>query len=104
MSGRVVTHPILGNLPAGRVVRFTFNGRAVEGIEGEPIAAALLAVGIRTLRHSERNGAPRGIYCGIGHCYECQVAIGGQPGFRACITPVQEGMVVESEATPHDRP
>ena len=96
MSGRVTTHPILGPLPAGKSVHFTFNGQAVAGIEGEPIAAALLALGIRTLRHSERNGKPRGIYCGIGHCYECRVAINGQPGFRACITPVQDGMVVES--------
>lgn len=98
MSGRVITHPILGPLPAGNVVTFTFDGRTVEGIEGEPIAAALLAQGVRTLRRSERTGEPRGIYCGIGHCFECRVTVNGQAGIRACITPVQDGMVVESAA------
>jgi sarcosine oxidase subunit alpha len=100
MSGRVTEHPILGKLPEAKFVRFTFNGQTVEGIEGEPIAAALLAQGLQTLRHTEGKGHPRGIYCGIGHCYECRVAVNGQAGFRACITPVAAGMVVESAVTP----
>lgn len=96
MSGRVTAHPVLGALPPAKFVRFTFDGRTVEGVEGEPIAAALLAQGIRAFRHSEARGHARGIYCGIGHCFECRVAINGQAGFRACITPVEEGMVVAS--------
>ncbi|HYG59368.1 MAG TPA: (2Fe-2S)-binding protein [Symbiobacteriaceae bacterium] len=100
MSGRVTTHPILGNLPPAKPVTFTFDGRAVEGMEGEPIAAALLANGIRILRHSEAGCQPRSIYCGIGHCYECRVSVNGQAGFRACITPVQAGMVVEPAVEP----
>ncbi|HWI63658.1 MAG TPA: (2Fe-2S)-binding protein [Symbiobacteriaceae bacterium] len=97
MNGRVLSHPILGAAPATQRVVFTFDGRPVEAVDGEPIAAALLANGIRTLRHSERGAHPRGIYCGIGHCYECRVVVDGQPGVRACITPVRAGMVVESE-------
>jgi len=98
VSGRVITHAILGPLPAGNVVTFTFDGATVEGIEGEPIAAALMAQGTRTLRHCERTGEPRGIYCGIGHCFECRVTVNGQAGVRACVTPVHDGMVVESAA------
>lgn len=93
---RVLTHPILGAAPDGRIVTFTFDGQSVEGYEGEPIAAALLALGIRTLRRTERNGEPRGIYCGIGHCYECRVTVDGAVGKRSCITHVQAGIRVES--------
>lgn len=75
---------------------FTFNGHKLKGFAGEPIAAALLANGIRTLRHHDQTGNPRGVYCGIGHCYECRVTVDGVPGVRACLTPLHEGMVVSS--------
>lgn len=93
---RILTHPILGDAPHEQVVAFTFDGQEMCGYAGEPIAAALMAHGIRVLRRSERNGQPRGIYCGIGHCYECRVTVDGTPGMRACITPVREGIRVES--------
>lgn len=95
-SHRVTAHPILGALVPQHFVSFTFNGQTLQGVEGEPIAAALLAAGIRTLRHSDRMARPRGIYCGIGHCYECRVTVDGKAGLRACLTPVQAGMVITS--------
>lgn len=79
-------------------ITFTFNGRLLKGYKGEPVAAALLANGIRILRYHEKSGRPRGIYCGIGHCFECRVTVNGTPGIRACITPLQSGMVIVSEA------
>jgi sarcosine oxidase subunit alpha len=78
-------------------INFTFDGRVFRGFDGEPIAAALLANGVRTLRHHEKSGKPRGIYCGIGHCYECRVTVDGVPGVRACLTPLRDGMAVTSE-------
>ncbi|MFZ5826875.1 MAG: (2Fe-2S)-binding protein [Bacillota bacterium] len=97
---RVLTHPILGDAPRERLVTFTFDGQEITGHEGEPIAAALMASGIRTLRRSERTGEPRGVYCGIGHCYECRVTVDGVASLRSCITPVQEGIRVESGSRP----
>lgn len=88
-------HPILGPLVPGRPVTFTFNGVEIQGREGEPIAAALIANGRWTLRHAEKSGEPRGIYCGMGHCYECRVTLDGVPNVRACLTPVRESMRVE---------
>ncbi|MFZ5633219.1 MAG: (2Fe-2S)-binding protein [Bacillota bacterium] len=79
-------------------VTFTFNGRELKGYAGEPIAAALLANGVRTLGYREKSGRPRGIYCGIGHCYECRVTVNGIPGTRACLTPLEDGMAVLSGA------
>ncbi|WP_274649248.1 (2Fe-2S)-binding protein [Paenibacillus humicola] len=93
--GRIEDHPVLGPLRERRSIAFTFDGQDVSGYEGEPIAAALLACGIRTLRYHEETGTPRGIYCNIGHCFECRVTVNGVGGVRACLTPVQAEMNVE---------
>ncbi|WP_066051264.1 (2Fe-2S)-binding protein [Robertmurraya korlensis] len=96
MTERIIDHPILGKMEDVNHVTFSFNNRVYKGLENESLAAALLANGIRTLRYQEESGSPRGIYCNIGHCYECRVTVNGQPGIRACITPLKEGMTVES--------
>jgi len=90
---RVDTHPVLGPPPRRRIATFTFDGATFAGYEGEPVAAALLAHGVRELR-SSRSGAPRGAYCFIGHCFECRVNIDGRHHERACLTPLRHGMAV----------
>ncbi|MET3293008.1 UNVERIFIED_CONTAM: sarcosine oxidase subunit alpha [Brevibacillus sp. OAP136] len=88
---RVIQHPVFTPRETEEVT-FTFAGRQYTGLKGESIAAALLANGVRTLRHSEKKGEPRGLYCGIGHCYECRSHLDGAGEIRACITPVEAGM------------
>jgi len=83
----------------GREVYFYFNGQRLSGIENEPIAAALLANGIKTIRIDSKTGEPRGIYCGIGHCYECRAEVDGESGVRTCLTPLREGTKVFSVST-----
>ncbi|HLR67085.1 (2Fe-2S)-binding protein [Virgibacillus alimentarius] len=95
---RILDHPILGGQKSQKEISFTFNQKEYKGLQGEPIAAALLANGVRTLRYHEESGTPRGIYCNIGHCFECRVIINGKQGQRACLTPLEEGMVIESPA------
>ncbi|MDN4093700.1 (2Fe-2S)-binding protein [Brevibacillus agri] len=94
MSQRILHHPVLGSLEERHSVPFEFNGSVYTAYEGETIAGALLAAGVRTLRVHEETGSPRGIYCNIGHCYECRVHVDGVPTVRACMTLVQEGMRV----------
>lgn len=77
-------------------VSFIFNGRTVTGVRGQPIAVALMSNGIYTIRHCEVTGEPRGIYCGIGHCYECRATVNGIPSKRTCLTLIEEGMIVSS--------
>lgn len=77
-------------------VHFRFNGGQLSARAGEPIAAALLANGIRTIRRQLQSGEPRGLYCGIGHCFECIANVDGVPGYRTCLTPVVDGMEVTS--------
>ena len=96
MNKRIIDHPILGKLENRTPIAFTFDGKAYEGFEGETIASALLANGIRTLRVHEESGTPRGIYCNIGHCYECRLTVDHIPGIRACLTEITTGMNVES--------
>jgi hypothetical protein len=91
---RVTSHPILGDLPPASPVVFTFDGETVTGREGEPLLPALLASGVRVLRTMPDLGDPRGGYCLIGRCSDCQVLVDGVPSVRACMTPVREGMVV----------
>ena len=93
---RITEHPILG--PAFRDARYvsvTVNGREVQAVEGEPVAAALLAAGIRTFRTTPKLHHPRGIFCAIGRCTDCALTIDGIPNQRTCVTRVREGMRIE---------
>lgn len=94
MNQRILHHPVLGALDKKQTFRFVFNGDEYTALEGETIAAALLAAGVRTLRVHEEKGTPRGIYCNIGHCFECRVSVNSMPTVRACMTLVQDGMEV----------
>ena len=38
-------------------------------------------------------GAPRGLHCGMGACFDCVVTVDGRIGQRACMTKVADGMV-----------
>lgn len=94
--GRITNHPVLGSLNERKKIFFSFNNTTMEAYENETIAAALLASDIRVLRYHEENGAPRSFFCNIGHCMECRVTVNGCANQRACITPVTDGMNVQS--------
>jgi predicted molibdopterin-dependent oxidoreductase YjgC len=81
------------DLRRGPEVHLLIDGESIVAYEGETIATALLTVGQRVFRHTS-NGEPRGIFCGIGVCYDCLVTVEGMGAVRACVTPVREGMKV----------
>jgi glycine/D-amino acid oxidase-like deaminating enzyme len=81
---------------AGRPVAISFAGQPIAAFEGETVAAALSAAGITAFRETP-SGAPRGLYCGMGACFDCVVTIDGRIGRRACLEKVRDGMVVASE-------
>ena len=99
-AGRIRDHPVLGPLPPAAPVRFTFDGRPVDGRAGEPVAAALLAAGVRVFRTIPGSGEPRGGYCLVGRCGDCLVVVDGTPGVRACLEPVRAGMRVATQRGP----
>ncbi|MFZ5974113.1 MAG: (2Fe-2S)-binding protein [Bacillota bacterium] len=94
---RIQQHPILKTFDKGKRVAFEFDGKAMEGYEGEPVAAALRAAGVMTHRHTTRFGNPRGIFCAIGRCTDCVMVVDGKPNMRTCVTPLREGMKVETQ-------
>ncbi|MCY9666663.1 (2Fe-2S)-binding protein [Paenibacillus alginolyticus] len=94
--GRIMNHPILGEWSERKGITFRFDDQEYEAFEGEAIAAALLAQGIRTLRYHEETRTPRGFYCNIGHCFECRVTVDGIDGQRACLTLLTNGLDVRT--------
>ena len=93
---RVEKHPVLGDREVGRLVSISVDGMEIQAVEGEPIAAALLAQGLRVFRQTPRLHEPRGIFCGIGRCTDCIMTVDGVPNVRTCVTPVRAGMVITS--------
>ena len=94
---RIQEHPILGKFEKGKKVKFTFDGKTLEGFEGEPIAIALRSNGIMVHRYTSKRNEPRGIFCAIGRCTDCVMTVNGVPNVRTCIEPLKEDMVVETQ-------
>ena len=94
---RITEHPILGTPPEGRTVKFIYDGKVLEGYEGEPIASALRVAGVMTHRYTAKKHEPRGVFCAIGRCTDCVMVVDGQPNIRTCITPLKEGMVIQTQ-------
>ena len=80
------------------------DGTPLRAHPGDSIAAALLAHGIHTTRRSAVSGAPRGPYCMMGACFECLAVVDGQPSVQTCLTPVRDGMRIESQHGAHGLP
>lgn len=94
---RIEEHPILGKLDNRKTVAFTYDGEDLEGFEGEPIATALKAAGVMVHRYTKKHDKPRGIFCAIGRCTDCVMVVNGKTNVRTCITPLEEGMKVETQ-------
>ena len=94
---RITNHPILGETPERKLVKFTYDGKTLEGYEGEPIAAALKAAGILIHRYTKKEHTPRGIFCAIGRCTDCVMVVDGVPNVRTCVTPLKAGMKVQTQ-------
>ncbi|MBP8537860.1 (2Fe-2S)-binding protein [Streptomyces sp. MK37H] len=77
--------------------RLTFDGTTVTARPGQSVGAALVAAGIVAWRTTRREGRPRGLFCGIGVCFDCLITVDGHPGQRACLVPARDGMRLSAE-------
>jgi predicted molibdopterin-dependent oxidoreductase YjgC len=95
---RIEDHIIIGkdDSEAG-MVEITVDGKPIPAKEGEPILAALLAQNIIVNRYTVKLKEPRGLFCGIGQCTDCAMIVNGKANVRTCITPVEKGMVVNTQ-------
>lgn len=80
-------------------VEFSLDGETLEGEEGEPIAAALVAAGKLALARSPKFHRPRGPSCFRGGCDGCLMRVDGEPNVMTCLRPLERGAVVSSQNT-----
>ena len=85
-----------GAIARGPEIEILVDGEPVRAFTGETVAAALLAAGRKALRRTARRAEPRGVYCGMGICFDCVMTIDGRPNVRTCQTPVRQRMRVEA--------
>lgn len=81
----------------GGAVDIEIEGEMLRAYEGETIAAALLAAGKHSFRRTARRGEPRGVYCGMGVCFDCVMTVNGIPNVRTCQARVSAGMIVRTQ-------
>lgn len=77
-------------------IEFTFDGASLTALDGQSIAAALVAAGIREFRRTATDN-PRGMFCGMGVCQDCLVEIDGEPNMLACAAKVRRGIKVRTQ-------
>ncbi|RLE61337.1 MAG: sarcosine oxidase subunit alpha [Thermoprotei archaeon] len=90
---RIKDHPIL-EFKRNTPISFIFNGKKIIGYEGESIAAALWASGIKVFRKGATG--PEGPFCMIGYCSGCLVEVNGRTHVRACQELVRPNIEVKS--------
>ena len=78
-------------------IEFHFDGQRITAVPGQSIGAALIAAGHRSWRRTRFEQAPRGIFCGIGICFDCLVTVNERSSRRACLVEVQPGDVVTTQ-------
>ena len=94
---RVEDHPILGKMEDRKEVTIFYNEKTIKAFEGEPIASALMAAGIKSFRTMAKRNEPKGIFCAIGRYTDCMMVVDGIPNTRTCVTMVKDGMKVETQ-------
>jgi NADPH-dependent 2,4-dienoyl-CoA reductase/sulfur reductase-like enzyme/ferredoxin len=90
---RIAQHPILPVEPRESAA-FRWRGRELMAHEGETIASALFANGVRIFGHHPKDGSPQGIFCANGQCAQCLVMADGRP-VKSCMERVRPGMTLE---------
>ena len=83
--------------PDCRWLEVEVDGTITRVREGESVAAALLACGMRSCRTTAVSGAPRAPYCMMGVCFECLVEIDGVPNRQSCQITVEQGMQIRRQ-------
>ena len=90
---RIKKHPII-DVKEKEEIPFFWNGKKLKAKNGEVIASALFANGIKTFSFHQKDNAPQGIFCANGQCSQCLVVANGKT-VKSCMVKVSEGMHVE---------
>lgn len=84
-----------------RTVTIVFEGRDLSGAQGQSVAGILLTNDVLSWRTTSSNDQPRGVFCGIGVCFDCLVTVDGVRDVRACLSRPAGGEIITRQ---HDLP
>ena len=82
-----------------RSIRFRFEGREYEGLDGDTIASALAANGVSVLSRSFKYHRPRGVLTMSGDDANTLVQVGAEPNVLADRREIEDGMAVTGQNT-----
>lgn len=80
---------------AAQSVCVTIDGQTITVPADASVAAAVACVTLAFRRSVQ--GQPRAPVCGMGVCFECRVSVDGAAHVRACMTPVRDGMRIDTD-------
>jgi sarcosine oxidase subunit alpha len=83
-------------MSGGEKFEIEVDGKTILACSGQTIAEVLLVNGLRSLRMT-RKQSPRGVYCGMGICYECRMIVNGIPNVRTCMTLATPGCKITTQ-------
>ncbi|HKV19780.1 MAG TPA: (2Fe-2S)-binding protein [Mycobacterium sp.] len=72
--------------PIGRTdipIEITLDGEVLRGIAGQTLAGILISNG-RSAWRTDSTGRPRGLFCGIGSCFDCLATVNDETDVRLC--------------------
>ena len=84
------------------MIEISVDGEPLAGLDGQTVAGILLAAGRGSWR-TTRSGAPRGVICGIGACFDCLVTANGAPDVRACRRRAADGDEIRTQSRQEER-
>ena len=82
----------------GTAIRFHFDGREIVAYDGESVAAALWAAGIRGWSTAAAGPPARTLFCAMGICQQCALWIDGVRT-EACRASARAGLDVRTRPT-----
>jgi sarcosine oxidase subunit alpha len=101
MSGQILRAPTEGRIERTRALRFTFDGTSYWGYQGDTLASALLANGVRVVGRSFKYHRPRGIYAAGAEepnaLIQLRTGSRTEPNTRATQIELYDGLVAESQ-------
>lgn len=96
MTSRLNHLPTL-KIDAAKKISFIYKNKTYYGVEGDTVASALFANGVRVFGRSLKYHRPRGLYSLDGECSNTMMTVDGIPNVRCENTLLKEGMVVTEQ-------
>lgn len=78
-------------------VRISVDGKEYSGVNGQTIAAILIASGTLSWRATSSQSRPRGMFCGIGVCFDCIAEVNGLRDVRLCQREAVDGDIIQTQ-------